>query len=194
MRKKDGQPRRRNRRKSEVDDGRRRWRGERRRRERWGKKGERSSFAGITRYFPGGRVTDCVNWLRFPQQRQKGTTRLYATSRRLHWLVVAAFTDNTESTVYRGALWNYEDGTEDGLEKKKKTSSTTTTTTTTTKMDRVQHRRIKRGSDVRLSFRSSLRFLFPRIFAWIGRGGGAKTRRGIQDKGFLEIPTLLSTR
>lgn len=25
-------------------------------------------------------------------------------------MVVAAFTDNTESTVYRGALWNYEDG------------------------------------------------------------------------------------
>lgn len=123
------------------------------------------------------------------KREQRGFT---ATSRRLHWLVVAAFTDNTESTVYRGALWNYEDGTEDGLEKKKKTSSTTTTTTT--KMDRVQHRRIKRGSDVRLSFRSSLRFLFPRIFAWIGRGGGAKTRRGIQDKGFVEIPTLLSTR
>lgn len=51
--------------------------GEGKRRERRRKKGERSSFAGITRYFPGGRVTDCVNWIRFPQQRQKGTTRLY---------------------------------------------------------------------------------------------------------------------
>lgn len=41
------------------------------------------------------------------KREQRGFT---ATSRRLHWLVVAAFTDNTESTVYRGALWNYEDG------------------------------------------------------------------------------------
>lgn len=42
------------------------------RRKRWRERGG-SSFAGITRYFPGGRVTDCVNWL-LPAATAKRTT------------------------------------------------------------------------------------------------------------------------
>ncbi|KAK1126085.1 hypothetical protein K0M31_004726 [Melipona bicolor] len=34
-----------------------------------------TSFAGITWYFPGGQVTDCVNWLRALATTAKGTSR-----------------------------------------------------------------------------------------------------------------------
>lgn len=57
-------------------------------------------------------------------------------------------------------------------------------------MDRVQHRRIKRGSDVRL-----VSFSLPPVtvsfhgFSHGSLGSGAKTRRGVKDKGegFVEI-------
>lgn len=105
------------------------------------------------------------------KREQRGFT---ATRRRLHWLVVAAFTDNTESTVYRGALWNYEDGTEDGWRRKRK---------------RAQRRQRWIASNIgglnedrmfvsRFVFPSTGYSLFPRIFAWIAR----KRRENIRER------------
>lgn len=115
------------------------------------------------------------------KREQRGFT---ATRRRLHWLVVAAFTDNTESTVYRGALWNYEDGTEDGWRRKRKRA-------------RRRQRWIASnigGLNEDRMFASRFVFLPPVTVSFHGfshgsLGSGAKTRRGVKDKGegFVEI-------
>lgn len=113
------------------------------------------------------------------KREQRGFT---ATRRRLHWLVVAAFTDNTESTVYRGALWNYEDGTEDGWRRKRKRA-------------RRRQRWIASnigGLNEDRMFASRFVFLPPVTVSFHGfshgsLGSGAKTfandGRGVKDKG-----------
>lgn len=111
------------------------------------------------------------------KREQRGFT---ATRRRLHRLVVAAFTDNTESTVYCGALWNYENGTEDGWRRKRKRRQRRRQQRwIASNIGGLNEDRMFASRFVRVSvFPSTGSSLFSRIFAWI-----AQKRRENTDGG-----------
>lgn len=76
-----------------------------------------TSFAGITWYFPGGQVTDCVNWLRTLATTAKGTSPRRTTTKEgdfaatKKWLV-AAFAGGSngpgERTMYFATMRNIQ--------------------------------------------------------------------------------------
>lgn len=180
------QPWRRNRR----DGGRRRWRGEGRRRE-WRREREEDAnvggrrergaalraLLGISQVAESPTASTGFGSRNNGKREQRGFT---ATRRRLHRLVVAAFTDNTESTVYCGALWNYENGTEDGWRRKRKRARRRRQQRwIASNIGGLNEDRMFASRFVRVSvFPSTGSSLFSRIFAWI-----AQKRRENTDGG-----------
>lgn len=106
------------------------------RRKRWRERGG-SSFAGITRYFPGGRVTDCVNWLasaRSDGEENNGHRRGFAATR-------GRCVGSKANVEARRPAFSSRTRRRDEAQ------------TSPTKTDRVYRRQIKRGRMFPLAFR-----------------------------------------